>query len=104
MSIIVLAVAIISASPTTMTQSTSWVKTMMHLSFIDIGKNEIMDYKTALEVANILYRIESLDDLNDRLKQIHLNLEDSDEENIILETIEKINAKQDELRKKIDEL
>ena len=77
---------------------------MMHLSFIDIGKNEIMDYKTALEVANILYRIESLDDLNDRLKQIHLNLEDSDEENIILETIEKINAKQDELRKKIDEL
>ena len=63
-----------------------------------------MDYKTALEVANILYRIESLDDLIDELKQIHLNLEDSDEENIILETIEKINAKQDELRKKIDEL
>ena len=63
-----------------------------------------MDYKTALEVANILYKIESLDDLIDELKQIHLNLEDSDEENIILETIEKINAKQDELRKKINEL
>ena len=63
-----------------------------------------MDYKTALEAANILYRIESLDDLIDELKQIHLNLEDSDEENIILKTIEKINAKQDELRKKIDEL
>ena len=63
-----------------------------------------MDYKTALEVANILYRIESLDDLIDELKQIHLNLEDSDEENIILEAIKKINAKQDELRKKINEL
>ena len=63
-----------------------------------------MDYKTALEAANILYKIESLDDLIDELKQIHLNLEDSDEENIILETIEKINTKQDELRKKIDEL
>ena len=63
-----------------------------------------MDYKTALEVANILYRIESLDDLIDELKQIHLNLEDSDEENIILETIEKINAKQEELRKKINKL
>lgn len=63
-----------------------------------------MDYKTALEAANILYRIESLDDLNDRLKQLRLDLEDSDEENIILETIKKINAKQDELRKKIDEL
>ena len=63
-----------------------------------------MDYKTALEAANILYKIESLDDLIDELKQIHLNLEDSDEENIILETIEKINAKQAELRKKIDEL
>ena len=63
-----------------------------------------MDYKTALEVANILYRIESLDDLNDRLKQLHLNLEYEVEENIILEAIEKINAKQDELRKKINEL
>lgn len=63
-----------------------------------------MDYKTALEAANILYRIESLDDLNERLKQLRLDLEDSDEENIILEAIEKINAKQDELRKKINEL
>ena len=77
---------------------------MRHLSFIDIGKNEIMDYKTALEVANILYRIESLDDLNDRLKQLRLNLEYDVEENIILDAIEKINAKQDELRKKINEL
>ena len=63
-----------------------------------------MDYKTALEAANILYRIESLDDLNDRLKQLRLNLEYDVEENIILEAIEKINAKQDELRKKINEL
>ena len=63
-----------------------------------------MDYKTALEVANILYRIESLDDLNDRLKQLRLNLEYDVEENIILDAIEKINAKQDELRKKINEL
>ena len=63
-----------------------------------------MDYKTALEVANILYRIESLDDLNDRLKQLRLNLEYDVEENIILEAIEKINAKQEELRKKINEL
>lgn len=63
-----------------------------------------MDYKTALEVANILYRIESLDDLNDRLKQLRSNLEYEDEEDIILEAIEKINAKQDELRKKINEL
>ena len=63
-----------------------------------------MKYETALEAANILYKIESLGDLIDELKQIHLNLEDSDEENIILETIEKINTKQDELRKKIDEL
>ena len=63
-----------------------------------------MKYETALEAANILYKIESLDDLIDELKQIHLNLEDSDEENIILEAIEKINAKQDELRKKINEL
>ena len=63
-----------------------------------------MDYKTALEVTNILYRIESLDDLNDRLKQLRSNLEYEDEEDIILEAIEKINAKQDELRKKINEL
>ena len=63
-----------------------------------------MKYETALEVANILYEIESLDDLNDELKQIHLNLEDSDEGNIILEAIEKINAKQEELRKRIKEL
>ena len=63
-----------------------------------------MDYKTALEVANILYRIESLDDLNDRLKQLRLNLEYDVEENIILNAIEKINAKQEELRKKINEL
>lgn len=63
-----------------------------------------MNYETALEAANILYKIESLDDLIDELKRIHLKLEDSDEENIILETIEKINAKQDELRKKIKEL
>lgn len=63
-----------------------------------------MKYETALEAANILYEIESLDDLNDRLKQIHLNLEYKVGENIILETIEKINAKQDELRKKIEEL
>ena len=63
-----------------------------------------MDYKTALEAANILYKIESLDDLNDRLKQLRLNLEYDVEENIILEAIEKINAKQEELRKKISEL
>ena len=63
-----------------------------------------MKYETALEAANTLYKIESLDDLIDELKQIHLNLEDSDEENIILETIEKINAKQEELRKRIKEL
>ena len=63
-----------------------------------------MKYETALEAANILYKIESLDDLIDELKQIHLNLEDSDEVNIILETIEKINAKQEELRKRIKEL
>ena len=35
---------------------------------------------------------------------IHLNLEDSDEGNIILDAIEKINAKQEELRKRIKEL
>ena len=63
-----------------------------------------MDYKTALEAANILYRIESLDDLRDRLKQLHSNLEYEVEEDIILEAIEKINTKQDELRKKINEL
>ena len=63
-----------------------------------------MDYKTALEVASILYRIESLDDLNDRLKQLRLNLEYEVGEDIILEAIEKINAKQEELRKKINEL
>lgn len=63
-----------------------------------------MNYETALEAANTLYKIESLNNLIDELKRIHLKLEDSDEENIILETIEKINAKQDELRKKIKEL
>ena len=63
-----------------------------------------MDYKTALEAANILYRIESLDDLRDRLKQLHSNLEYEVEEDIILEAIEKINTKQDELRKRINEL
>lgn len=63
-----------------------------------------MKYETALEAANILYKIESLDDLIDELKQIHLNLEDSDDGNIILEAIEKINAKQEELRKRIKEL
>lgn len=63
-----------------------------------------MKYETALEAANILYEIESLYDLNDRLKQIHLNLEYKVGEDIILETIEKINAKQEELRNKIKEL
>ena len=63
-----------------------------------------MKYETALEAANTLYKIESLDDLIDELKQIHLNLEDSDEGNIILEAIEKINVKQEELRKRIKEL
>lgn len=63
-----------------------------------------MKYETALEAANILYEIESLDDLNDRLKQLHSNLEYEVGENIILEAIEKINAKQDKLRKKIEEL
>ena len=63
-----------------------------------------MDYKTALEAANILYEIEALDDLNDRLKQLRLNLEYEVGDDIILETIEKINAKKDELRKKINEL
>ena len=63
-----------------------------------------MDYKTALEVANILYEIETLDDLNDKLKQLRLNLEYEFGDDIILEAIEKINAKQDELRKKINEL
>lgn len=63
-----------------------------------------MKYETALEASNILYEIESLDDLNDRLKQLHLNLEYEGGENIILEAIEKINAKQEELRNKIKEL
>lgn len=63
-----------------------------------------MNYETALEASRILYRIESLDNLNDELEQLRLNLEYSDEENIILEAIEKINMKQDELRKKIEEL
>ena len=63
-----------------------------------------MDYKTALEAANILYRIESLADLRDRLKQLHSNLEYEVEENIILEAIERVNTKQDELRKKSNEL
>ena len=63
-----------------------------------------MDYKTALEAANILYEIESLDDLNGRLKQLRSNLEYEVGDEIILETIEKINAKQNELRKKINEL
>ena len=63
-----------------------------------------MKYETALEVASILYEIETLSDLNDRLKQIHLNLEYKVGGDIILETIEKINARQDELRKKIEEL
>lgn len=63
-----------------------------------------MKYETALEAANILYEIEALDDLNNELKQIHLNLEHDVGENIILEAIEKINAKQNELRKKINEL
>ena len=63
-----------------------------------------MKYETALEAANTLYKIESLDDLIDEFKRIHLNLEDSDEGNIILEAIEKINAKQEELRKRIKEL
>ena len=58
-----------------------------------------MKYETALEAANILYEIESLDNLNNELKQIHLNLEHEVGENIILEAIEKINAKQEELRK-----
>lgn len=63
-----------------------------------------MKYETALEVSNILYEIESLDNLNDRLKRLHLNLEYETGENIILEVIEKINAKQEELRNKIKEL
>ena len=63
-----------------------------------------MKYETALEAANILYKIESLDDLIDELKQIHFNLEDSDVGNIILQTIENINAKQEELRKRNKEV
>lgn len=63
-----------------------------------------MNYETATEAANILYKIESLDDLNNELKRIRVDLEDPDEESIILDAIEKINAKQDELRRKINEL
>lgn len=63
-----------------------------------------MKYETALEASNILYEIEYLDDLNNELKQLHLNLEHEAGENIILEAIEKINAKQEELRNKIKEL
>lgn len=70
----------------------------------ELKYNKNMKYETALEASNILYEIESLDDLNDRLKQLHLNLEYEAGENIILEAIEKINAKQEELRNKIKEL
>lgn len=63
-----------------------------------------MNYETAIEAANILYKIESLDDLNNELKRIRVDLEDPDEKSIILDAIEKINAKQDELRRKINEL
>ena len=77
---------------------------MLKIVILQNKKIKIMDYKTALEVANILYRIESLDDLSDRLKQLRSNLEYEVGDDIILETIEKINAKQDELRKKINEL
>lgn len=63
-----------------------------------------MNYETALEAARILYKIESLDNLNDELEQIRMKLEDSDEENIILETIKKINEKQYELRQMINAL
>lgn len=70
----------------------------------ELKYNKNMKYETALEAANILYEIESLDDLNDRLKQLHLNLEYEAGENIIIEAIEKINAKQEELRNKIKEL
>lgn len=63
-----------------------------------------MKYETALEAARILYKIKSLDNLNDKLEQIRLNLEDIDEEHIILAAIEKIDMKQYELREKIKEL
>lgn len=63
-----------------------------------------MNYETALKAADILYKIESLDDLNNELKRIRADLEDSDERNIILDAIKKIEAKQDELRRKINEL
>ena len=63
-----------------------------------------MNYETAIEASNLLYKIESLDDLNNELKRIRVDLEDPDEVNIILDAIEKINAKQDELRRKINEL
>ena len=63
-----------------------------------------MNYETAIEASNLLYKIESLDDLNNELKRIKVDLEDPDEASIILEAIEKINTKQDELRRKINEL
>ena len=63
-----------------------------------------MNYETAIEASNLLYKIESLDDLNNELKRIRVDLEDPDEESIILDAIEKINAKQDKLRRKINEL
>lgn len=63
-----------------------------------------MNYETALEASNLLSKIESLEDLNNELKRIRVDLEDPDEESIILDAIEKINAKQDELRRKINEL
>lgn len=63
-----------------------------------------MNYETAIEASNLLYKIESLEDLNNELKRIRADLEDPDEESIILDAIEKINAKQDELRRKINEL
>lgn len=63
-----------------------------------------MNYETAIEASNLLYKIESLEDLNNELKRIRVDLEDLDEESIILDAIEKINAKQDKLRRKINEL
>lgn len=63
-----------------------------------------MKYETAVEAARILYKIKSLDNLSNELESISLNLEDSDEENIIREAIEKIDEKKYDLRKKINEL
>ena len=63
-----------------------------------------MKYETALEAANILYEIESLDDLNDRLKQLRLNLEYEAGENIIIKENKKINEKQEKKKKKIEKL